>query len=84
MRIFAKFNVSNIDTNYRGQILIPVDSIVSISTFSTVESDPSVPLHMRSTVTTSIIYFKISTNEMTHVFVNHSVDDIEQCLRSIE
>lgn len=79
-RIFAKFNVSNIDHNYKGQILIPVDSIVSISTFASVD----LTLHMKPSVTISKICFKISTNEITHVIVDHSIDDIERCLRETE
>lgn len=79
-RTFAKFNVSNIDPNYRGQIMIPVDSIVSISTFSSLD----LTLHMRPIVTASKIYFKNSTNEVTHVIVDHSIDDIDKYLSSIE
>lgn len=71
-RTFAKFNVCDYDSNYKGQIMLPLDSIVSISTYSSIKSN-------------SIIYFKdaIST-EIDHVIVEDSVDDIDKYLRSIE
>ena len=72
-RTFAKFHVSDADPNYKGQIMIPVDSIVSISTFSAINGN-------------SIIYFKCAfkDKEIEHVIVEDSIDDIYHYLRAIE
>ena len=72
-RTFAKFNVNGDDNNYyfKGPILIPLDSIVTISTCSSKDN-------------TSIIFFKSSSKKIENVIVEGSVDDIEKYLRSIE
>ena len=72
-RTFAKFRVDSIDSNYKGQIIIPVDSIISISTYSTIKDN-------------SIICFKFNFKNKEikhHVIVEDSVDDIDNYLRSI-
>lgn len=70
-RTFAKFNVASIDSNYKDKIIIPTDSIISISTYSTIKGS-------------SIIYFKTAiASEIEHVVVEDSVDDIDNYLRSI-
>ena len=72
-RTFAKFHVSDADPNYKGQIMLPLDSIVSISTFSAIKGN-------------SIIYFKCAfkDKEIEHVIVEDSIDDIYHYLRAIE
>jgi len=69
-RIFAKFNVCDYGFNYKGQKLIPVDSIISISTYSAIKNN-------------SIVCYKTIASEIESVIVEDSVDDIDNYLRSI-
>lgn len=71
-RLFAKFNVSEDNNNYyfKGPIILPLDSIISISTCSSNDNN-------------SIIFFKSSSKKIENVIVEESVDDIYKCLETI-